>query len=72
MATQILLERVGKVGFVNGIVRIECLSAGPDGKGESSGTLLIPGAEAGKALSALVKALQELHKKVLEKTGAPN
>ena len=62
--TQVLVDRVGRASFHDGLVRIECLSIGPDGKPEPAGTLLMSGAQAGKTLSALVKSLQELQKKV--------
>jgi hypothetical protein len=62
--TQIVVDRFGKVSFHNGLVRIECLSIGPDGKPQASGTVLLAGAEAGKTMNNLVKSLQDLHKQV--------
>jgi hypothetical protein len=63
---QILLDAIGKVSFHRGIVRIECLTASPDGKMQQSGVLMMPGTEAGNTLNTLVKGLQELQTKVAQ------
>jgi hypothetical protein len=60
----ILVDGIKDVMFHNGIVRIECLSAGPNGEQRSSGTLVIPGNVTGPVLQALVQAIQELDKKI--------
>ena len=46
----ILIDGLKTVGFHNGILRIECVQAGPNGEERSSGTLLIPGNQAGQVL----------------------
>ncbi|MEZ5787359.1 MAG: hypothetical protein R3D62_13040 [Xanthobacteraceae bacterium] len=61
--TQTLIDHIGRVSLLDGLVRIECLTIAPDGKSQPSGTLLMSGAQAGKTLSGLVKSLQELQKK---------
>jgi hypothetical protein len=62
--TRILIDRFGRTSFHDGLVRIECLSVGPDGKPQPAGTLLMSGAQAGRTLGTLVKSLQELQQKV--------
>ena len=62
----ILIDSLKTVSYHNGILRIECLSAGPKGEEQSSGTLLIPGNQAAAILKALVGATQELEKRVRE------
>jgi len=64
--TQILIDGITNISFHNGVLRVECASAGPDGKPQPSGTLAIPGAVAGPVLQALIKGTQELDKKVRE------
>jgi hypothetical protein len=64
--TQILIDGITNISFHNGVLRVECISAGPDGKPHPSGTLAIPGAVAGPVLQALIKGTQELDKKVRE------
>jgi hypothetical protein len=60
----ILVDGIKDVTFHNGIVRIECITAGPNGEQRSSGTLVIPGNVTGPVLQALVQAIQELDKKI--------
>jgi hypothetical protein len=62
----ILIDSLKTVSFHNGILRIECIAAGPKGEEQSSGTLLIPGNQAAAILKALVAATQELEKRVRE------
>ena len=64
--TQILVDGITNISFHSGVLRIECATVGPDGKPQSSGTLVIPGAVAGNVLQALIKGTQELEKKVRE------
>jgi hypothetical protein len=61
-----LIDGLKTIAFHNGILRIDCITAGPNGEERSSGTLLIPGNQAGPIMSALVKATQELEKRVRE------
>ena len=62
----ILIDGLKTVGFHNGILRIECIQAGSSGEERSSGTLLIPGNQAGQVLKSLVEATQELEKRLRE------
>jgi hypothetical protein len=63
---QILIDAVASLSIHNGVLRIECSAAGPDGKPHPSGTLVIPGAVAGQILQALINGMQELEKKLRE------
>jgi hypothetical protein len=65
-----LIDGVKTVAFNNGILRIDCIEAGPNGEERPSGTLLIPGNQAGQVLQALVKATQELDKRLREQQAA--
>jgi hypothetical protein len=64
--TQILIDGIANISFVGGVLRVECVTVGPDGKPHPSGTLAIPGAVANQVLQALIKGAQELDKKVRE------
>jgi hypothetical protein len=67
---QVLLDGIGHITLHNGVVRIECLTVGSDGKPHPSGTLIIPGAVAGQVLQALVNGTKELEKKLHEQQAA--
>ena len=64
--TQILVDAVTNLSIHNGVLRIECMAVGPDGKQHPSGTLVIPGAVAVQVLQALINGTQELEKKLRE------
>jgi hypothetical protein len=64
--SQILIDGVANITLHNGIVRIECAMAGPDGKHHPSGTLVIPGAVVGQVLQTMINGMQELEKKLRE------
>lgn len=64
--TQILVDGINFVSFVNGILRIECASVNREGKLSPSGTLLIPGAQAGAVLQSIANAAQEIEKRQRE------
>jgi hypothetical protein len=68
--TQILIDGITNISFHSGVLRIECVTVGPDGKPHPSGTLVIPGAVAGNVLQALIKGTQELDKKMREAQAA--
>jgi hypothetical protein len=68
--TQMLVDGVGNITLHAGLVRIECLVAGPGGKPQPGGTLLIPGPSAAQVLQALIKGTQELEKKLREQQQA--
>jgi hypothetical protein len=67
-----LIDAVKSVVFHNGVLRIDCIAAGPNGEERPSGTLLIPGNQAAQVLNALVEATQELEKRLREQAGAGN
>jgi hypothetical protein len=62
----ILIDGIGDVVFHNGIVRVDCVAAGPNGEQRDAGTLLMPGNVTGAILQALTNAIQELDKKMRE------
>jgi hypothetical protein len=64
--TQVLIDSINNISFHNGVLRIECVAAGPDGQPHPSGSLIIPGPVAAKVLEALIKGTQELDKKLRE------
>jgi hypothetical protein len=64
--TTIMMDGIKDIVFHNGIVRIDCLAAGPNGEQRASGTLIIPGVVTGAILQALANAMQELDKKMRE------
>jgi hypothetical protein len=68
--TQILIDGITNISFHSGVLRIECVTVGPDGKPHPSGTLVTPGAVAGNVLQALIKGTQELDKKMREQQAA--
>ena len=68
--TTMLIDRIGAVVLHNGIVRIDCISAGPDNQDRPAGTLLIPANQTGPVLQAPINAMQELDKKIREVAAA--
>jgi len=62
----VLIDGLKAAAIHNGILRIECVAVGPNGEERPSGTLLIPGHQAGAVLKALVDATQELDKRLRE------
>jgi hypothetical protein len=60
----VMIDGIKDIVFHNGIVRIDCLSAGPNGETRPSGTLVIPGSITAPILQAIASALQELDKKI--------
>jgi hypothetical protein len=66
--SQILIDGISNVTVAGGLVRVDCVALGPNNQHRPSGTLLIPGPAAGPVLSALVKAMKELHRQQQEQT----
>lgn len=66
--SMILIDSVKTVAYYNGVLRIDCIAAGPNGEERPSGTLLIPGNQAGQVLKGLVEAVQELEKRLQGQT----
>jgi hypothetical protein len=64
--TQILIDGIANITLHSGVVRVECVTVGFDGKPCSSGTLIIPGASAGQILQTFVSGMQGLEKKLRE------
>jgi hypothetical protein len=62
----IFIDRLSHVAVINGVLRVECIEVGANGQERPSGTLLIAGNQAGPVLASLVKAAQELEKKMRE------
>jgi hypothetical protein len=68
--TKILIDGIGNISLHANLVRVECTAAGPDGKPQPSGTLLIPGVSAAHVMQLLINGLQELTKKLREQQQA--
>jgi hypothetical protein len=64
--TQILIDGVKSVTMHNGLLRLDCVAAGPNNEERPSGTVLIPANQAAVVLRALTQAVQELDKKIRE------
>ena len=64
--SQILIDGITNVTFAHGLLRVECVTAGPNNEQRPSGTLLIPGSQAVPVLNALGNALKELQRKQQE------
>jgi hypothetical protein len=68
--SSILIDGLKAVSYHNGILRIDCIEAGPNKEERPSGTLLIPGNQAKQVLQVLVGATQELEKRMREQQQA--
>ena len=64
--TYVLIDAIKAITFHNGLLRIDCIASWFEQRGTASGTLLIPGNQAGPVLRSLTQAIQELDKKVRE------
>ena len=64
--SEILIDAIGNVTVAGGFVRVDCVAVGPNNQQRPSGTLLIPGPQAGAVLTALVNAMKELQRKQQE------
>ena len=64
--SEILIDAIGNVTVAAGLVRVDCVAVGPNNQQRPSGTLLIPGPQAGAVLTALVNAMKELQRKQQE------
>ena len=60
------IDGIKTVTFHNGVLRIDCVAAGPNNEERPSGTLLIPAIQARQVLQALVNATEELEKRLRE------
>jgi len=61
-----LVENLGHVTFVNGILRIQCVQVDPEGKLRESGIIEIPGGNVNGVLNALISASQSIEDKLNE------
>jgi len=61
-----LVENIGAVTLINGVLRIETLKVKPGGDQEKSGELEIPANLVGPILDAMVKSAQEVEKQLKE------
>ena len=59
-----IIEGLGNVSFVNGLLRIQTLAVGPDGKISESGTIEIPGNKVGDLITSLTAAAQGISEKI--------
>lgn len=66
----IVVDSLKEIVFHNGVLRVECMAAGPNGALTPSGTLVIPGSVAGAVVHSLGKAIEELDKKLREQAAA--
>jgi hypothetical protein len=64
--TYVLVDAIKAITFHNGLLRIDCVAAGPNNEERPSATLLIPGNMTGQILGSLTQAVQELDKKIRE------
>jgi hypothetical protein len=67
----ILIDAIKAITFHNGLLRIDCVAVGSNNEERPSGTLLIPGNQAGPILRSLTQAVQELDKKLREQAQQP-
>ena len=63
-----IIEGLGKVSFVNGLLRIQTLAVGPDGKINESGSIEIPGNKVGDLITSLTAAAQGISEKIGEES----
>jgi hypothetical protein len=65
-----LIDGVKHVSLHNGILRIDCVCAGPNSEERPAGTLLIPANQVSSVMTALVNAVKELDKRLREAAAA--
>jgi len=59
-----LVENLGHVTFVNGILRVQCTSIDPEGKTRESGIIEIPGANVNAVLNGLINSAKAIEGKL--------
>ncbi len=64
-----IIEGLGNVSFVNGLLRIQTLSVGPNGKINETGSIEIPGNKVGDLITSLTAAAQGISEKIGEDSG---
>jgi len=65
-----IIEGLGNVSFVNGLLRIQTLAVGPNGKINETGSIEIPGNKVGDLITSLTAAAQGISEKIGEDSGA--
>lgn len=66
-----LIENLGNVTFVNGILRVQCTSVDPEGKVRESGILEIPGSSVSVIINGLANASKAIEEKLKEASSSP-
>jgi hypothetical protein len=69
--SEILSMRSATLRLPAALSRVDCVAVGPNNQQRPSGTLLIPGPQAGAGLTALVNGKKELHRKQQEQAATP-
>lgn len=59
-----LVESLGNVTFVNGILRVQCTSVDPEGKVTNSGIIEIPAGSLNGVLNGLINASKAIEEKL--------
>lgn len=59
-----MIERLGSVSMSAGVVRIQCMATGADGKEKEAVELLIPAASFGQVAGGLQEAGRQLQAKI--------
>lgn len=59
-----LIESLGNVTFVNGILRVQCNSVDPEGKIRESGVIEIPAGSLNGVLNGLINASKAIEEKL--------
>jgi hypothetical protein len=66
--TVTMIDRISAIVLQNGVMRIDCISIGPNNEERQSGTLLIPAVQVGNVINSLAQGTQELEKRIREAT----
>ena len=67
-----LVEGLGKVTFVNGILRIQTLGVSHDGEIKETGQIEIPGNMVGDVITALSQSATDISSKMGEENNSSN
>lgn len=60
----LLVEKLGVVSMRNGVVRIQCIATGADGKDQVTGELVIPAIQYGMVAGGMHAAGKQLQEKL--------
>ncbi|MDD2318054.1 MAG: hypothetical protein PHD57_12015 [Desulfobacterales bacterium] len=60
----LLIEKLGAVSMRNGMVRIQCIATGADGKDQITGELVIPAVQYGMVAGGMYAAGKQLKEKI--------